>query len=116
MKIKKPSLKGVKNCGYLGHFAQDQYLEKGHNFSGNPGILEKEKEQEYINAPMAYDFEEKRRRENEAWQAGAKEREQKLRAGRMKSSIERLKTEMMYGKEADFREVMRAGMKRQKRY
>ena len=34
MKIKKPSLKGMKNCGYLGHFAQDKYMEKGHNLSG----------------------------------------------------------------------------------
>lgn len=38
MKIKKPSLKGIKNCGYLGHFAQDQYIQKGHNLSGREDI------------------------------------------------------------------------------
>jgi len=31
MKIKKPSLKGVKSCEYLGHFAQDKYIQAGHN-------------------------------------------------------------------------------------
>lgn len=34
MKIKKPSMKGMKNCGYLGHFAKEKYLCQGHNFSG----------------------------------------------------------------------------------
>ena len=34
MQIKKPSLKGMKNTKYLGHFAQDQYIQKGHNLSG----------------------------------------------------------------------------------
>jgi hypothetical protein len=34
MKIKKPSLKGMKNTKYLGHFAQDKYIQKGHNLSG----------------------------------------------------------------------------------
>ena len=34
MKIKKPSLKGMKNTEYLGHFAQDEYIQQGHNFSG----------------------------------------------------------------------------------
>lgn len=33
MKIKKPSLKGMKHTEYLGHFAQDKYMEKGHNLS-----------------------------------------------------------------------------------
>lgn len=40
MKIKKPSLKGIKNCEYLGHFAQDKYLEQGHNFSGRESLAE----------------------------------------------------------------------------
>ena len=31
---KKPSLKGVKNTGYLGHFAKDKFLAQGHNDSG----------------------------------------------------------------------------------
>lgn len=34
MEIKRPSLKGQKNMGYLGHFAQDKYVQKGHNLSG----------------------------------------------------------------------------------
>lgn len=34
MKIKKPSLKGQRNCGYLGHFSKDKYLCEGHNTSG----------------------------------------------------------------------------------
>lgn len=34
MKIKKPTMSGMKDCGYLGHFAQDKYLEKGHNTNG----------------------------------------------------------------------------------
>jgi hypothetical protein len=34
MKIKKPSLKGMKDTKYLGHFAQDKYIQKGHNLSG----------------------------------------------------------------------------------
>lgn len=34
MKIKKPSLKGMKNCEYLGHFGKEKYLSQGHNFSG----------------------------------------------------------------------------------
>lgn len=38
MKIKKPSLKGMKNCGYLGHFGKEKYLSQGHNFSGKMEI------------------------------------------------------------------------------
>jgi hypothetical protein len=34
MQIKRPSLKGMKNTKYLGHFAQDGYIQKGHNLSG----------------------------------------------------------------------------------
>lgn len=34
MQIKRPSLKGMKNTKYLGHFAQDKYIQKGHNLSG----------------------------------------------------------------------------------
>ena len=41
MKIKKPSLKGMKNCEYLEHFAQDKYIQQGHNDSGKPDVLEK---------------------------------------------------------------------------
>lgn len=34
MKIKKPSLKGMNNTKYLGHFAEDKYIQQGHNDSG----------------------------------------------------------------------------------
>ncbi len=29
--MKKPSLKGMQNTKYLGHFAQDKYIQMGHN-------------------------------------------------------------------------------------
>lgn len=32
-KIKRPSVKGMQNTGYLGHFSQDKYIQKGHNLS-----------------------------------------------------------------------------------
>lgn len=32
--MKKPSLKGLNNIGYLGHFSQDKYIQDGHNTSG----------------------------------------------------------------------------------
>ncbi len=32
--MKKPSLKGMQNTKYLGHFAQDKFLAKGHNSNG----------------------------------------------------------------------------------
>ena len=31
MKLKKPSLKGKANYKYLGHFAQDKFIQAGHN-------------------------------------------------------------------------------------
>jgi hypothetical protein len=33
-KMKRLSVKGMKNMKYLGHFAQDKYMHKGHNLSG----------------------------------------------------------------------------------
>lgn len=33
--MKKPSVKGMSNMGYLGHFANDKWLEKGHNDVGD---------------------------------------------------------------------------------
>lgn len=30
-KCKKPSVKGMAHMGYLGHFAQDKFIQKGHN-------------------------------------------------------------------------------------
>lgn len=35
---KKPSLKGMANTGYLGHFAQDKFIQQGHNDSGSMPI------------------------------------------------------------------------------
>lgn len=32
MKIKKPSLKGMKNTEYLGRFQKDEFIQQGHNF------------------------------------------------------------------------------------
>ncbi len=31
MKIKRPSVRGKKGYGYLGHFAKDKYIRAGHN-------------------------------------------------------------------------------------
>lgn len=31
MNIKKPSLKGMKNCEYLGRFCKDEFIQQGHN-------------------------------------------------------------------------------------
>lgn len=33
--MKKPSVKGMSNMGYLGRFANDKWLAKGHNDIGN---------------------------------------------------------------------------------
>ena len=30
----KPSLKGMQHTGYLGHFAQDKFIQQGHNDDG----------------------------------------------------------------------------------
>lgn len=38
MKAKKPSLRGMRNCDYLGHFRKDKYISEGHNTSG--GVIE----------------------------------------------------------------------------
>lgn len=51
MKIKKPSLSGIKNIEYLGHFSQDQFLEKGHNLSGKESLQKSgERRQKYRQA------------------------------------------------------------------
>ena len=38
MDIKKPSIKGGSNYGYLGHFSQDKFIQQGHNESGDMPI------------------------------------------------------------------------------
>ncbi len=40
MKIVKPSLKGMANTKYLGHFAQDKYIQQGHNDDGKVTVEE----------------------------------------------------------------------------
>lgn len=40
MKMKRPSVKGMSNMEYLGHFAQDKYIQEGHNTSARPGIAQ----------------------------------------------------------------------------
>jgi hypothetical protein len=50
MKIKKPSLKGMKNTKYLGHFAQDKYIQQGHNFSGSYPLFRQQSELEKAQA------------------------------------------------------------------
>lgn len=34
--MKKPSIKGMKNTEYLGHFKKDKHIQSGHNTSGKP--------------------------------------------------------------------------------
>ena len=41
MKIKKPSVKGMKHTEYLGHFAKDKYMCEGHNTSAFAKFKEK---------------------------------------------------------------------------
>lgn len=54
MKIKKPSVKGMKNTGYLGHFAKDKYMAEGHNTNAVMRMKEK--------YGMQYSSEEERQR------------------------------------------------------
>ncbi len=55
MKIKKPSLKGMKNTGYLGHFAQDEYIQQGHNFSGSPALFREPSQLEMMGPANPFD-------------------------------------------------------------
>jgi chromosome segregation ATPase len=55
MKIKKPSLKGMKNTKYLGHFAQDKYMEKGHNLSGRFPMFREPSQLEMMEAANPFD-------------------------------------------------------------
>lgn len=64
MKIKRPSLKGMKNTKYLGHFAQDKYIEKGHNLSGVlPMTREVQMAQGSASNPFDLAAEQERRRD-----------------------------------------------------
>jgi hypothetical protein len=105
MKIKKPSVGGMKNVSYLGRFQKDKFIQDGHNTTP--------KSESYMDIPMAYDVSAKRKREQSEW-------EKKGRPAAMKAKKEQEKyaqeLERNYGKAADFREAIRAGIKRQKRY
>jgi hypothetical protein len=46
--VKKPSLKGEANYGYLGHFAQDKFIQQGHN---DDGKITYEREEKRIPGP-----------------------------------------------------------------
>lgn len=109
MKIKKPSLSGQKNCEYLGRFSKDEFIQQGHNGT--------KLEDGYADAPMASEsLDLLRKKQNEEWEAQRPERNKELRRMKNRRAIERIKSEMTYGPDAALREVIRSGMKRQKRY
>ena len=60
MKIKRPSLKGIKNTKYLGHFAQDKYIQQGHNFSGSYPLFKQQSEIEKAGASNPFDVQAER--------------------------------------------------------
>ena len=55
MKIKKPSLKGMKNTKYLGHFAKDEYIQQGHNFSGTMPLFREPSQIEMMGPSNPFD-------------------------------------------------------------
>ena len=66
MEIKRPSLKGQKNMGYLGHFAQDKYIQKGHNLSGQFPMFREPSQLEMMGPANPFDaMAERKRREAE---------------------------------------------------
>lgn len=62
MQIKRPSLKGMKNTKYLGHFAQDKYMEKGHNLSGQFPMFREPSQLEMMAAANPFDASAERQR------------------------------------------------------
>ena len=73
MKIKRPSLKGMKHTKYLGHFAQDKYIQQGHNFSGRFPLFREPSQLEMMGPSNAFDAtnEFKRRQEQVDAEAAA---------------------------------------------
>ena len=53
MEIKRPSIKGMKNMGHLGHFTKDKFIQQGHNdvYTDKQEKLELVKEQSEVNKP-----------------------------------------------------------------
>lgn len=59
--MKKPSLKGMQNCGYLGHFAKDKHIQAGHNTSWkSPNFNEKTENWSYKTDDGTFVFSKKR--------------------------------------------------------
>ena len=55
--IKRPSLKGMKNTGYLGRFSKDKFLQQGHNqFRPDFAFLGSQQELEQILQNSASDL------------------------------------------------------------
>lgn len=101
MKVKKPSLKGQGNCGYLGHFAKDKYLCEGHNTSGKVS-LKAMSSGDYEDAPMASEhLYEKMAAQKQAEEDRADYERKKARSKMPES----------YSEEADKRLQMRKRMK-----
>ena len=73
MQIKRPSLKGMKNTKYLGHFAQDGYIQKGHNLSGIFDIYRQPSAIEMMAPSNPFDASQERQRRMA--QTGIKEEE-----------------------------------------
>lgn len=48
--IKKPSLKGMSNMGYLGHFSKDQFIQQGHNDVASEAVILNQREAERTQA------------------------------------------------------------------
>jgi len=71
MEIKRPSLKGQKNMGYLGHFAQDNYIQKGHNLSGQFPMFREPSQLEMMGPANPFDAMAERNRRQQEVNVGA---------------------------------------------
>ena len=72
MEIKRPSLKGQKNMGYLGHFAQDKYVQKGHNLSGQFPMFREPSQLEMMGPANPFDATAEMKRRQAEVDVGAK--------------------------------------------
>lgn len=71
MEIKRPSLKGQKNIGYLGHFSQEKYLQKGHNLSGQFPMFREPSQLEMMGPANPFDATAERKRREAEVNVGA---------------------------------------------
>jgi hypothetical protein len=81
--MKKPSLKGMKHTEYLEHFAQDKFIQQGHNDSG--------KLEEFIKAGKEWADEYSRLEASAGGDAGSAAKRYELKTGPLKEVEERLK-------------------------